>query len=462
MDFKNVPKKYRPIPFWSWNEKLEAEETVRQVELMDEQGIGGFFMHTRGGLQTEYMGDEWFENVQACVDKCEENGMYPYAYDENGWPSGFGNGAVNGKGAEYQQKRLRYEKGEKNAETTIANVNGYHFYYEINPFYVDTLDKKVVKCFIEEAYQPYYEKVKGKLEGIFTDEPQITREGIPWSFILPEEYNKEYGEDIIEILPELFFEIGNYKHSRLKFWRLVTKLFSESYMKQIYDWCTEHNLKFTGHMVEEDTMRQQITTNGACMPHYEYMHIPGMDWLGRHNNETLTHYQVASIARQMGKKQVLSETFAMCGHNVGHDELKWIYESLVVIDDRKGRKESFCQKELKALDLSGEWQVANVTDNSLTIDKCDYYFDGELQEKGANMLTVMNKALELERKVKVECRYNFTAEYVPGNLCLVCETPEIFDIEINGEKTEKIDCGYFRDKSFRKLDISKYIRLDRM
>ena len=26
MDFKFIDKKYRPVPFWSWNEKLETEE----------------------------------------------------------------------------------------------------------------------------------------------------------------------------------------------------------------------------------------------------------------------------------------------------------------------------------------------------------------------------------------------------------------------------------------------------
>ena len=57
---KNPPKKYRPIPFWSWNEKLDAAETRRQIAMMDEAGIGGYFMHARGGLQTEYMGEEWF------------------------------------------------------------------------------------------------------------------------------------------------------------------------------------------------------------------------------------------------------------------------------------------------------------------------------------------------------------------------------------------------------------------
>ena len=106
MDFKSIDKKYRPIPFWSWNERLDVEETKRQIALMDEAGIGGYFMHARGGLATEYMGDEWFDNVAASIEEGDRRGMHSWAYDENGWPSGFGGGKVNGLGDEYRQKTL--------------------------------------------------------------------------------------------------------------------------------------------------------------------------------------------------------------------------------------------------------------------------------------------------------------------------------------------------------------------
>ena len=254
-------------------------------------------MHARGGLQTLYMGEEWFENVRTCVDKCKENGMKAWAYDENGWPSGFGDGIVNGMGPEYQQKYLRVEKGTNQTETTIANVSDYHFYYEINPFYIDAMDRKVVKAFIDKIYQPYYDRFAGEIEGFFTDEPQMSRVGIPWSLTLPEEYQKEYDENLLEKLPQLFFEIDDYKTTRMKFWRLVTNLFSENFVKQIYDWCIEHGLQFTGHFLLEETLLSQLTANGACMPHYEYLTIPGMDWLGRHNTDVLTPYQVGSVAR---------------------------------------------------------------------------------------------------------------------------------------------------------------------
>lgn len=84
MDFHNIPNKYRPIPFWSWNEELNIDETKRQITLMHNAGLGGFFMHARGGLQTEYMGKDWFANVDASIEKAKSFSMDAWAYDENG------------------------------------------------------------------------------------------------------------------------------------------------------------------------------------------------------------------------------------------------------------------------------------------------------------------------------------------------------------------------------------------
>ena len=35
--FANPPKDYRPSPFWSWNDDLQHDELVRQIEEMKEQ-----------------------------------------------------------------------------------------------------------------------------------------------------------------------------------------------------------------------------------------------------------------------------------------------------------------------------------------------------------------------------------------------------------------------------------------
>ena len=78
----DVPNKYKCFPFWSWNDKLDKEELVRQIDWMHDNGVGGFFMHARGGLTTPYLGKEWFECVEACLKRAKELNMEAYAYDD--------------------------------------------------------------------------------------------------------------------------------------------------------------------------------------------------------------------------------------------------------------------------------------------------------------------------------------------------------------------------------------------
>ena len=63
------------------------DELVRQVKVMKEMGLGGYFMHSRAGLITEYLGDEWFDLINAVTDAGEEEGLESWLYDEDRWPS---------------------------------------------------------------------------------------------------------------------------------------------------------------------------------------------------------------------------------------------------------------------------------------------------------------------------------------------------------------------------------------
>ncbi|MBQ3426655.1 MAG: hypothetical protein IJH37_05850 [Clostridia bacterium] len=322
--------KYRPMPFWSWNDRLDTSETARQIDIMHNAGLGGYFMHARGGLLTEYLGEEWFENIKVGISEGKIRGMLPWAYDENGWPSGFGDGKVNGLGERYWSKYLRYEISERTTPRTITHTGGYHFYYDVNEFYTDNLDAVVVKEFIKAAYEPYTEKNLDGLCGFFTDEPQLSRNGIPWSNLIPGEYEKEYGEELLPKLPDLFFETDGCRQTRIRFWRMVTKLFAQSYFKQIYDYLDRHGMKLTGHVLLEDDLLSQLTTNGAVMPLYEYFHIPGIDALFREPVSKLAVLQVASVAHQLGKKQVLSESFGAGGDSITFDDMRHLYEFQMV------------------------------------------------------------------------------------------------------------------------------------
>lgn len=341
---------YRPVPFWSWNDKLDPEELRWQIREMHRQGLGGFFMHARGGLQTAYLSDDWMECVNACLDEAGKLGMEAWLYDENGWPSGFGGGLVNGLGEKYQQKYLRAEKkllkdcGTQNtvayydaegnflSRTAPADAEAevIRCYYEVNPYYVDNLDPEVVAEFIRVTHEFYYANIPANLlkamKGIFTDEPQISRNGTPWSLVYEREYKKEYGRELIEELPFLFFAEKDYKEIRVRFWKLTAKLFNISFMKQIHDWCDAHGWMLTGHHVIEENLPYMVPSNGAMMPQYQYYHIPGMDVLSRINPNPIGMTQLLSSAMQFGHKQILTESFALTGWNFGFHGMKWMYQ----------------------------------------------------------------------------------------------------------------------------------------
>ena len=103
--FKNPGNEFRAKPFWSWNGKLEKEEIKRQVDVLKEMGFGGYFMHSRVGLITEYLGDEWFDIINACTEYGDKVGMENWLYDEDRWPSGCAGGEVT-KEIRHRQKRL--------------------------------------------------------------------------------------------------------------------------------------------------------------------------------------------------------------------------------------------------------------------------------------------------------------------------------------------------------------------
>ena len=332
-------------PFWSWNDILEKEELENQIVQMKENGIDGFFMHARVGLKTPYMGEEWFEMIEACLDKADELDMQAWAYDENGWPSGSADGKVTDLGFEHHQKSLQYfvwegekfskehilayfDKTEQGFVRTDELKDGtYVFYYHVNPYYVDVFNKETIAYFLECTHGEYYkrfgERFGTSLKGFFTDEPQFCLS--PWSMVFPEVFEATYGYNLIDSLPYLFFEDEGYEAVRSDFHMMVAKIFRESFIKQMYDWCEEHHCKLTGHMMGENTLIKQMNSSNGVMACYEYFHEPGIDHLRRCVLNPILPKQLGSVAAQLGKK-TLTETFGLCGWDVSLNELKWIAE----------------------------------------------------------------------------------------------------------------------------------------
>lgn len=354
-DTLKEPKlEYRPIPFWSWNEKLESKELQRQIKLMKQSGVGGYFMHARGGLQTEYLEEPWFESIQVGIETGKSVGLHPWVYDEEGWPSGFAGGKVTALGDWVYARGLCFRRlqtpeqaitgeallgvfalTEKDGQCVPVKEakpeEDYADYVEIShncsPHYIDVLNEKVIAAFLESTHDQYAERFElgqNGLYGFFTDEPRLAQGPIPWSYLMPQAFLERYGYDLMRRLPALFLPCEGYRKVRHDFWALVNELFVNAYMKQIGEWCEAHNCKLTGHMMMEESLYSQMTGTAGGMPFYEFMHTPGVDSLRRSVSDPRIPKQVGSVAEQLGKEQVLTESYAMSGWDVSFDEMRWI------------------------------------------------------------------------------------------------------------------------------------------
>ena len=358
-DFLNPPSLYRSAPFWSWNDKLTDEELVRQIRAFHEQGIGGFFMHSRVGLLTDYLSDEWMDRVETCVEEARKLGMKAWLYDEDSYPSGYAGGFVPKISPDYRAKGLamqRLAKGDPAPDNTLATspldgdeVAAFHVVQArddtwFNGYsYIDTCNPDAVEAFIDITHEAYRKRFGddfgGVIPGIFTDEPQGSAAGcpgpcLPWTDRFPEHFRERKGYDILDCLPALFVDTDGGAKARLDFWDVHTQLFSEVFCKRIYDWCEDNGLMLTGHFWEHTF--PSTTHTGSTMPHYEYMQMPGIDLLfnqygyerpnrqGRQFGNVMIVREVGSVAHQLGRKQVLSETYGGAGWELTFQDQKRI------------------------------------------------------------------------------------------------------------------------------------------
>ena len=106
--FTHPGAEFRGAPFWAWNGKLETQRLKEQVDAFKTGGFGGFFMHSRCGLQTPYLSEEWFEAIRVCLTEAERIGLAPWLYDEDRWPSGTAGGLVTKEHPEFRQHALHF------------------------------------------------------------------------------------------------------------------------------------------------------------------------------------------------------------------------------------------------------------------------------------------------------------------------------------------------------------------
>ncbi|MCL2832810.1 MAG: hypothetical protein FWD78_06545 [Treponema sp.] len=231
-DFQNPGSEYRAAPFWAWNTKLDRDELIRQIEILKAMGFGGFHMHVRTGMATDYLSDDYMDMIGACVENAKHEKMLAWLYDEDRWPSGAAGGLVTKNPANRIRHLLltRHPYGDPGVKAVSEHVSratsrrcengellacfdvvldgegsllaykkisagdtarGFKLYayaetalpnpWFNNQTYADTLNPDAIKEFIRITHERYAglfgKDFGGVIPAIFTDEPQFSQKG---------------------------------------------------------------------------------------------------------------------------------------------------------------------------------------------------------------------------------------------------------------------------------------------
>jgi len=209
-------------------------------------------------------------------------------------------------------------------------------------WYIDPFDENAVKKFIELTHEKYYETIGrefgSNVLGFYTDEPAYYyyRTGedipaIPWSKNFLKQFLEEKGYDLKEFLPALFLDVGK-KTAKIRcdFWEFITKAYAEAFYKRISEWCHQHGVLFTGHLLFEDDLRRHVRCEGNVFEHLKYFDIVGVDHLyprigtPDRPEEHVAPKIASSAAHHCGSPRCLCESFGGIYWDTNFERMKWL------------------------------------------------------------------------------------------------------------------------------------------
>lgn len=383
--FAEPPASFRPAPLYVWNEDMQEDELSRQMKDFKEQGYGGVFVHPRPGLLTPYLSDRWLKLWRHTNDVAVENGMVTYIYDENSYPSGFAGGHVAEQMPEARQVKLQHRRIEpdklnelvidsdsialfrdlggepakyervalpklaKGETKTAADLGVEAAAYELysygyggrsawmgGGFYTDLGHPGATEKFLDitlGAYDTVLSDVYGKsVLACFTDEPHAAH----WTPDLPQVFEKRWGYDLMDVLPSLTLDVGDWRRVRHNYSATVLEIFIERFCKPYYQACEERGIASTGHDWEHGW--PGANSGPDTMSFNAWQHMPGIDCLMNQYREDphaqfgnyRANKEISSIANQFGRVRTLCEAYGAGGWELTFEDMKRIGDWLCV------------------------------------------------------------------------------------------------------------------------------------
>jgi hypothetical protein len=388
--FQEPERDYGIYPFWFLNGELDPEEMKYQLQEFRDKGMPGIILHGRFGLELKYLGDEFRDRIKLAVEEADRLGLTTWIYDEMNWPSGTADLEVLRQRPDLSQRYVecltfpirgpwfayltggdsRYidfersipvaafalsEEGEVvdlTPNLSFENVipwevppGNWQLMYIVEKraeYYIDALDPEATSEFLRLGYDPYVEPVgehmAGSMVGFYTDEPAMhyyvtggENPIVPWTKDMFRRFHERNRYNLRPRLPDLFFDVSDDSaRVRHDFFSTLTAFYSEAYYKQIQDWCREHDVLFTGHLLYEENLRKMVRVEGNPFSHYRYMDVVGVDHLypiiGDRDrpSEHVAMKLGSSAAHHLGSDRLLCESFGGIFMDATMQRMKWI------------------------------------------------------------------------------------------------------------------------------------------
>jgi hypothetical protein len=99
--------------------------------------------------------------------------------------------------------------------------------------------------------------------------------------------------------------------------------------------------------------------------------------------------------------------------------------------------------------------------NSITLDSCSYRIDNGEWRKPEPIIKLMDTLLAMRKSCDIELKFDIEIDMNLQNnkeFYLVLEMAEEFHIEVNGETVQYKNIGWWKDTSFKKVDIKDYLK----
>jgi hypothetical protein len=391
-NFNHPPREYGILPFWFLNGELDPEEMRFQLREFRAKGMPGIILHGRYGLETEYIGETYLDRIQFAVEEAQKLGLQTWIYDEMNWPSGTADKRVLQARPDLAQRYIecinmtvrgpwftyltgadsRYNDFEKSTpvaafavrldgekevvdltpnlsftnvipwEAPAGNWRLMYIVEKIADYYIDAMNPEATTEFLKHGYDPYAAAVDGKMSsqmlGFYTDEPAMhyylsgqDNPVVPWTKNMFRRFQERNGYNLRPRLPDLFFDIRpDSARVRYDFYNTLTDFYSDAFYKQIHEWCQEHDVLFTGHLLYEEWLRRLIRVEGNLFKHYQHMDVIGVDHLypiiGNRDrpDEHVAMKVGSSAAHQLGSPRLLCESFGGIFMDATMQRMKWI------------------------------------------------------------------------------------------------------------------------------------------